>query len=96
MIADIVDISRNILADVGPSTTLKLDEKVVVRPITELETKHYLRILVADRPGVLAQISKILGDLPISVPTVIQKETDEVAKRAELVLMIHRAKEDSM
>jgi homoserine dehydrogenase len=51
---------------------------------------------VADRPGVLAQIATVLGDLRISISSVIQKETDEVARRAELVLTTHRAKEASV
>ncbi len=64
--------------------------------MSELESKYYLRMNVADRPGVLAQISKVLGDMGISISSVIQKETDDLGQRAELVLMTHRAGEASM
>ena len=64
--------------------------------MSELESKYYLRMSVADRPGVLAQISKVLGDMGISISSVIQKETDDLAQRAEVVLMTHRAREASM
>ena len=64
--------------------------------MSELESKYYLRMSVADRPGVLAQISKVLGDMGISISSVIQKETDDLAQRAEVVLMTHRAMEASM
>ena len=64
--------------------------------MSDLETKYYLRLNVDDRPGVFAQIAKLLGDLDISIASVIQKETDEAAQRAEIVLMTHRAREASM
>ena len=96
VVADIVDIARNLAGDVVPPEPLELSEDVRVRPIRELETKYYLRLNVADRPGVLAKIASVLGDLNISIASVIQKETDEVAQRAEIVLMTHRAEEDSM
>ena len=51
---------------------------------------------VVERPGVFAQILKVLGDLDISIASAIQKETDDDARRAEIVLMTHRAKEASV
>ena len=96
LVADIVDISRNILGGVKPPQALELDESVVVRPMQDLETKYYLRMSVEDRYGVLAQIAQVLGDLHISITSVIQKEFDSAGKRAELVLMTHIANEDSM
>ena len=65
-------------------------------PMRDLETKYYLRMNVSDSPGVLSQITKILGELQISISSVIQKEADDVAHTAEIVLMTHLAKEDSM
>ena len=67
-----------------------------MRPMSELETKYYLRLNVADKPGVFARIATVLGDLDISIASAIQKEADEVAQRAEIVLMTHRASEASM
>ena len=96
LVADIVDISRNVIGNLSPLASLKLDEDVVIRPMAELETKYYLRVSVTDRPGVLAQIAKVLGDLGISIDSVIQKGTDDMAQNAELVMMTHRAKEASM
>jgi homoserine dehydrogenase len=96
LVADIVEISRGIVGNVRPQTSLKLDEGLPVQAMRDLETKYYLRISVADRPGVLAQIAEILGDLQISISSVIQKEADEVAQLAELVLTTHRARESSM
>ena len=94
--ADLIEIARNIAGNVVPPATVMLSEDVRISPITELETKYYLRLNVADRPGVFAQICKVLGDLQISIASAIQKETDEEARRAEIVLMTHRAREDSV
>ena len=96
VVADIVDISRNLAGNVTPPAPLVLSEEVSIRPTSELETKYYLRLNVADRPGVLAQIATVLGDMQISIASVIQKEADETAQRAEIVLMTHRANEASM
>jgi len=64
-----------------------------IRPISELETRYYLRMNIADQPGVLAQIAKILGDLSISISSVIQKEADAATQTAEIVIMTHPARE---
>ena len=93
VVADIVDIARNLAGNVVPPSPISLDETLAIRPMPELETKYYLRLNVADRPGVFAQIATALGDLSISIASVIQKEADEAAQRAEIVLMTHRAKE---
>ena len=57
-----------------------------VRPISELETRYYIRLTAADRPGVLAQVGGVFAEHDISIASAIQKETDEVAQRAEIVL----------
>ena len=51
---------------------------------------------MADRPGVLAGIARCFGDNGVSIASVIQKETDEAAQTAEIVIMTHASREDSM
>ena len=93
VVADVIDVARNIAGNVVPPPPIELAEGVRVRPIADLETKYYIRLNVADRSGVLAQIATVFGDHNISLASVIQKETDEDAQRAELVLMTHQASE---
>jgi len=69
---------------------------MTIKPMAEVETRYYLRMSIADRPGVLAQISGILGDRSISIASAIQKEADAVAQTAEIVLMTHPAREEFM
>ena len=68
---------------------------LAVRPLAELVTRYYIRLEVADRPGVLAGIARAFGDHEVSIASVIQKETDDAAQTAELVIMTHQAQEEA-
>ena len=96
VLADVVGIARNIVSGVEAPPLPSLTADVRISPMNALETKYYMRMNVVERPGVFAQILKVLGDLDISIASAIQKETDEAARRAEIVLMTHRAKEESV
>ena len=96
VLADVVGIARNIVSGVEAPPLPALDADVRISPMDALETKYYMRMNVVERPGVFAQILKVLGDLDISIASAIQKETDDAARRAEIVLMTHRAKEASV
>ncbi len=96
VMANIVQIALDIVADVRRPPAQSLDEAMALRPMAELETRYYLRLSVADQPGVLAQIATILGELRISIDSVIQKQADAAARRAELVLMTHVTREASV
>ena len=64
--------------------------------MAELQTCYYLRLNVDDKPGVLAKVSKVLGDQRISISSVIQKTVDDKAQTAEIVIMTNPAKEAEM
>ena len=96
VIADIVDIARNLAGNIVPPPIGELSERTKVQPISELSTRYYIRLTATDKPGVLAQVGGVLGNRNISIASAIQKETDEVAQRAEIVLMTHRANESDM
>ncbi|MBA7470757.1 MAG: homoserine dehydrogenase [Dehalococcoidia bacterium] len=96
VIADVIDVAQRIVRGVKITPTLRLDPKKRIKPISEIETRYYLRMSTIDRPGVLAKISKILGDNMISISSVIQKESDVSADVAEIVLMTYPAKEQAM
>lgn len=96
VIADIVSSARNIVLGISGQAIFKLASGKHIKPMSEIETRYYLRVNVADRPGVLAQISRVLGDLSISISSAIQLESDEKAQMAELVIMTHPAREKAM
>ncbi len=96
VVADIASAAQDIIYGVGSRVRWKLQPGKVIKPMSDIETRYYLRLNVADRPGVLAQISKVLGDHLISISSVLQKMTDSVAQTAEIVIMTHPAKEAAM
>ena len=97
VIADLVDVARLITADPGhrvPHLAFQPDRlsDLPVLPIGEVETAYYLRLRVADRPGVLADITRILADEGVSIDAALQKEPGD-ASQADLVLLTHVARE---
>jgi homoserine dehydrogenase len=96
VMADVLAIARNISRGANNVPELSLNERVSVRPISELKTRYYLRLNAPDRPGVLSQISKVLGDNAISISSVIQKEGDLATQTATIVIMTYPARERGM
>ncbi len=92
VVADILDAAQA-LAHGRPPTSWRGDADLPLRPMTDLECRYYIRMEVADRPGVLAQIARCFGDHRVSIASVIQKETNEAAQTAEIVIMTHSARE---
>ena len=95
IMGDVIDIVRGMSEEAALSPAAN-SSGLGVLPFSELETRYYVRLFVTDRSGVLAQITKILGDLRISIDSVIQKSADEATGQAELVLMTHMANEDAV
>jgi homoserine dehydrogenase len=95
IVADVIQVAQNIYLGIRPRPQLKLYKAKKLTPISQIKTRYYLRVTVIDHPGVLAQISKTLGDHSISIASVIQKEADEKAGTAEIVIMTHPAKESA-
>ena len=96
IMADVVSAAQDIVTGVGSRIHWKLQTGPGIKPMAEIETRYYLRMNIADQPGVLAQISKVLGDHLISISSVIQKLTDKSAQTAEIVIMTHPAREEAM
>ena len=96
VIADIVATAQDIAFGTGGKARWKLDVGKSIKPMSQLETRYYLRMAVADHHGVLAQISKVLGDHLISISSVIQNVADSVTQTAEIVIMTHPAREKAM
>jgi homoserine dehydrogenase len=96
VIADLVDVTRMHTADPEhrvPHLAFQPDQlsDVPVLPIGEVETSYYLRMRVDDRPGVLADITRILADREISIDAMIQKEPSEGEDQTDIILLTHRS-----
>jgi homoserine dehydrogenase len=95
VMADVLDAARSIVLGSRPFPW-RYTSDMVVEPISALLTRYYIRLEVADRPGVLAGIASAFGDHEVSIASVIQKETDEESQSAEIVIMTHAAREESI
>jgi len=99
VLSDVVDIARNIHKGCSrrlPSISTELSRRRML-PMDEVEGRYYFRFTVVDKPGVLAGISKILGDNNISISAVMQKaQHPEKELPVPVIIMSHRAKESSV
>ncbi|HTM59080.1 MAG TPA: homoserine dehydrogenase [Burkholderiales bacterium] len=96
VVADLVDVTRLITADPEhrvPHLAFQPDQlsNTPVLPIEDVETSYYLRMRVADRPGVLADITRILADCRISIESMVQKQQVTGKREVDIVFLTHRA-----
>jgi homoserine dehydrogenase len=96
VVADLVNIAQNLANGVKHLPKMLLNNSYQIKPMVDIETRYYIRLNAADQHGVLAQISKVLGDNLISIASVMQKETDVSNKTAEIVIMTHPAREGAL
>jgi homoserine dehydrogenase len=98
VIADLVDVTRLHTADPEhrvPHLAVQADrlENTPIIPMSEVETACYLRLRVQDKPGVLADVARILADNGISIEAMIQKEPGEGEGEADIILLTHITRE---
>ncbi len=93
--SDVIDIARNLLTGASgrvPPASFQRDQRrpLRIRPMEEIASLYYLRFMVVDRPGVLSQISGVLGQHGISISSVLQKGRKE-GQTVPVVIMTHTA-----
>ena len=96
IVADLIDLAHNLNAGVHARVPIRFDGDRQVKPVGDIRSRYYLRIWVADQPGVLAKIGRIFGDTGISIAGLDQKEVDASQGAAELVILTHEAVEANM
>src|SRR5476649_2603065 len=98
VIADLVDVTRMHTADPEhrvPHLAFQPDQlpDLPILAMDKVITSYYLRLRVQDKPGVLADITRILADEQISIDAVIQKEPGEGEDQTDLILLTHQTRE---
>ena len=112
VLGDLIDIGRSMVShcgsDAGESPNPQDvssqvyswehggEEAWTIKSMDDLMCKYYLRLNVADQPGVLALIAQILGDGQISIASVLQKAADQTEQTAEIVITTHPSRESSV
>jgi homoserine dehydrogenase len=98
VVADLVDVTRLATADPDnrvPHLAFQADRLADTRilPMSEVVTSYYLRMRVVDRPGVLADITRILADRAISIDAMVQKEPAEGESQVDIIMLTHETVE---
>jgi homoserine dehydrogenase len=101
VVADLVDVTRLHTADPEsrvPHLAFQPDQlsDAPILPMEEVETAYYLRLRVLDRPGVLADITRILADLSISIDAMVQKEPSEGEEQVDIIMLTHKTVEKNI
>ncbi|MGK2951991.1 MAG: homoserine dehydrogenase [Thiobacillus sp.] len=94
VVADLVDVTRLHTADPHhrvPHLAFQPDQlaDTPILPMDEVRTAYYLRLRAFDRPGVLADITRILADSHISIDAMVQKEPAEGEEQVNIILLTH-------
>lgn len=101
VVADLVDVVRVLTSDPGnrvPHLAFQANAitDLPILPMEAVKTAYYLRLRAVDRPGVLADITRILGDSGISIEAIIQKEPAEGATDVPIIFLTHKVFEKNM
>ena len=101
VVADLVDVVRTLTSDPNnrvPHLAFQPDQLVdlPILPIEAVETSYYLRLHALDKPGVLAEVTRILADLGISIESILQKEPQAGEETVPVIILTQRVKEKNM
>ena len=98
VVSDLVELAERACA--GASTSIGDmivgKEAASFASMEDVEIRYFLRMQVADQPGVLEQVARILSAQQISIASVLQKERDLQGGMVPLVIVTHEARERSM
>ncbi|HEX7465385.1 MAG TPA: homoserine dehydrogenase, partial [Usitatibacter sp.] len=98
VVADLVDVTRMATSDPEhrvPHLAFQPDRlsDAPILAMEDIETAYYLRLRALDRPGVLADVTRICADLSISIDAIFQKEAGEGEDQVDVVILTHRTVE---
>ena len=91
VVGDLIEVARRIRTGCAPVVGCTCTETHPVRDMAHLETEYFIRLEVADQPGVLAAVATVFGTHGVSIGSVIQKRADGGV--AEIVYVTHLARE---
>ena len=94
VVADIIDVARSIKHHANGRILCTCFEEKSFCPVEQTESPYYIRLLVEDKPGVLATIAGAFGAQLVSLHSVIQKS--KVSNCAELVLITNQVLDSNL
>jgi homoserine dehydrogenase len=101
VVADIIDVVRTLTADPEnrvPHLAFQPQAlaDIPILAMEEVETAYYLRMLATDKPGVLSDVTRILGNAGISIEAILQKEPAAGQAEVPIIMLTHTVRERQM
>jgi homoserine dehydrogenase len=96
VVGDILDLVLSLRKGIDNRIAVDFSRQRALLPMDEVRTAAYLRLHVADKPGVLADVTSILGELDVSISSIVQKALIVEHAAAELVILTHPAREKAL
>jgi len=101
VVADIIDIVRALTTDPEnrvPHLAFQPDalSDTPILPVEDVVTSYYLRIHTEDKPGVLAEITRIMGEQGISIEAILQKQPEEQGGIVPVIMLTQEVVEKNM
>jgi homoserine dehydrogenase len=97
VLGDVIDNAQDVQREMGFITpVIHYDDSKRMRPMEGVQTRFFIRMEVADEPGVLAQVAQVIGQEQVSIASIVQKEVNDAARSAEIVIITHTAREGAV
>lgn len=101
VVADVIDVVRALTTDPEnhvPHLAFQADalSDQPILSMQEVQTAYYLRLTAEDKPGVMAEITRILADHQISIEAIIQKQPQQDERSLPIILLTQKTQEQEM
>jgi len=96
VVADLVAVSRNLMLGINGNRNSMIMNEKKLKSDEQIVSKYFMRLQVADRAGVLAQITQIFAEQEISLESVIQTPNSEHQGETEIIIITHNASKSGM
>ena len=97
VLSDLVEVARDVLAGTADRAVRALPESqdLPLRPAGKLRSRYYLRFTVADRPGVLGELARVLGEHDVSISE-LHQDPGSTPGPVPIVVLTHEALESQV
>ena len=92
VVGDLIDVGRNVVAG-GSGSAIPYGQGMKCRPISELQTRYYMRLVVADKPNTLGRISTVFGNAGVGLAAMEMRTLEN--DLGEIVFLTHKCQESS-
>ncbi|MBP1930422.1 homoserine dehydrogenase [Ammoniphilus resinae] len=94
--SDLVTVVKNMKLGVNGRGMVAPYRETILKTSEQIESKFFLRLIVSDQRGVLAEITSLLANSDISIEQIMQQPCGDATKQAEIIIITHMATKANM